>query len=104
MAVKVGLIIAGIAGAATLGTGGYLANEWRVCRSLHHDYVTFAKATLADQQLKSAVNKPEFDEFIKRQQDSRVMRAGQTLFDLKERCGETSMIDAQLEAQEAIFR
>lgn len=39
MATKIGLIVAGIAGVAVLGTGGYFANEWRVCSGLEEDYL-----------------------------------------------------------------
>ena len=39
MTVKTGLVIAGIAGAAVLGTGGYFANEWRVCSKMEYDFL-----------------------------------------------------------------
>lgn len=39
MTVKTGLVIAGIAGVAALGTGGYFANEWRVCSKMKDDFL-----------------------------------------------------------------
>jgi hypothetical protein len=39
MAVKTSTIIASIAVALAIGTGGYFANEWRVCSGLEEDYL-----------------------------------------------------------------
>jgi hypothetical protein len=103
MPAKTGLIVAGIAATLALGTGGYFANEWRVCSSLKADFLAFAQGSLADQQMKTAVNRPEFDKFIKQKTDAAVMKAGQTLFDLQERCGDRAATEAQVEAQELVL-
>ncbi len=103
MARKAGLIAAGAAAALALGIAGYFANEWRACSSLKADYLAFAKGTLADQQLKSSVNRPEFDKFIKQKTDAAVMKAGQTLFDLKSRCGDREATEAEVEAQQLVL-
>ena len=104
MPAKPAQIAAGIAGALALATGGYFANEWRVCRGLHDDYINFAKVSLSEERLKSAVNRPDFDKAMKIGSDKRVMDAGQTLFDLKERCGEKARAEAELEAQDYILQ
>jgi lipid II:glycine glycyltransferase (peptidoglycan interpeptide bridge formation enzyme) len=36
---KSALIAAGIVGTLALGTGGYFANEWRVCRGMEQDFL-----------------------------------------------------------------
>jgi len=48
MAANIGLTIAGIAGVAAIGTGGYFANEWRVCSGLEQDYLTTISAIRRD--------------------------------------------------------
>lgn len=103
MAAKPALIAAGILGALVLGTGGYFANEWRVCRSLHQDFMTFAKASLTDQQLMVAADSAAVAKMMKLRADERVEKAGQTLFDLQDRCGEKAAVDAQLDAQQMIL-
>ncbi|MCX9146576.1 hypothetical protein [Erythrobacter sp. WG] len=100
---KPGIIAAGVASVLAVGTAGYFANEWRVCRSLKADYLAFAQGSLADQQLKNAVDRPEFDRFIAEKTDTAVMEAGQTLFDLETRCGKRAAVDAQVEALELIL-
>jgi saccharopine dehydrogenase-like NADP-dependent oxidoreductase len=39
VAAKPALIAVGIVGVLVLATGGYFANEWRVCRDLEADYL-----------------------------------------------------------------
>lgn len=39
MAAKPALIAAAVAGTLALGTAGYFANEWRVCRGLEDDFL-----------------------------------------------------------------
>lgn len=39
MPAKPALIAVAIAGALAVGTGGYFANEWRVCREMEQDYL-----------------------------------------------------------------
>lgn len=48
MAVKTSTIIASIAVALAIGTGGYFANEWRVCSGLEQDYLTTIGAIRRD--------------------------------------------------------
>jgi hypothetical protein len=42
MAAKPALIAAGIVGALVLSTGGYFANEWRVCSGIEEDFLDTA--------------------------------------------------------------
>jgi hypothetical protein len=44
MAVKPALIFGGIAAALTIGTAGWFANEWRVCKGLEDDYISSVKS------------------------------------------------------------
>lgn len=37
---KAGMIAGGITVALALGTAGYFANEWRVCRNMEDDFLT----------------------------------------------------------------
>lgn len=92
------------AGALALGTGGYFANEWRVCSGLRDEYRTFAMETLANERLKSAAQSPAFDKMIEKETDAAVMRAGQALYDLQHRCGKKEAVKAQLEATELVLR
>ena len=48
MSGKAGLIAAGIAATALLGTGGYFANEWRVCSNLQDQYLASVKSYAAN--------------------------------------------------------
>ena len=100
---KAGLIAAGIAGMIALGTGGYFANEWRVCRGLEQDYHNFAVGLISDHNLRATVNSPDLDALLDEKTDQAFERAGQTLFELGDRCGDRAAASAQAKAQALVL-
>lgn len=98
--VKAALSMAGI---ILAGIALYFANEWRACRALAQDYRNFAIGVMADQNLRATVGTPELDRLLDRKGDLAVARAGQTLFELGDRCGQRAADNAQAEAQAMIL-
>ena len=98
-----GIAAISIAGLLALGTGGYFANEWRVCRDLKDNYHNFAIGLMADQNLRSSVNSPELDKLLDAKTDRAVEQAALTLVELGDRCGQQAAGNAQARAQALIL-
>ncbi|WP_296717751.1 hypothetical protein [Erythrobacter sp.] len=103
MAGKAGMIAAGIAGALAIGTGGYFANEWRVCSNLKQDYRAFAIGLLADQHISTAASSSELRQMMQQKADVEVDQAGRTLYELSNRCGPSAAAQAHADAQAMVL-
>ena len=53
MAARPSVIAASIVGALALGTAGYFANEWRVCRSLEDEYISSIESYTSDKKTRA---------------------------------------------------
>lgn len=100
MDAKPALIAAGI---VAVGIAGYFANEWRVCNNLRADYRSFAIGLMADGQMRSVIQSPEFDKMMKQKTDTAIQEAADTLFELGERCGKSAATQAQADAQALVL-
>ncbi len=103
MPAKPAQIAAGIAGALALATGGYFANEWRVCRGLEEDYLN----SLADMRgtiaLRSVLRDTPSAEAANKLDAIATERITSTLLDLHSRCGERSAETANRKGQDMLL-
>lgn len=103
MATKIGLIVAGIAGVAALGTGGYFANEWRVCSGLEEDYLNSVASIRGYASINQVLNDRQLLESMKAQEDAEWNRLETTLYGLSSRCGTRAANTASRKGQDILL-
>jgi hypothetical protein len=106
MAAKPTLIAAGIAGALTLGTGGYFANEWRVCSGLEGDFldrVQTIRNTAHLNALTATLGAPVDATLQRRAEDGNLKLMQMELQAVYERCGTDAGEAASLKGNNILF-
>ena len=106
MSAKPALIAAGIIGTLALGTGGYIANEWRVCSGLEADYLSTIESYTSNVQagaLAGAVG-VEVDEVKQSSVQDLSLRAQKMqLINIYKRCGDDAGRAAADQASTNLF-
>jgi hypothetical protein len=85
---KAGLIAAGIAATVALGTGGYYANEQRVCRNLERTFLTETAAVLTNLQSSKVAAAVDARAALELRSMQLLEPANRTYFTILDRCGE----------------
>lgn len=95
MPAKIAQIAAGIVGSLALATGGYFANEWRVCRALEDDYLE--EATVIGTNLKSgeAMRGLVDEKLVGNRVAAGMEKANRIFFRMRAQCGDEKAAEVQ---------
>lgn len=98
MSGKTALIAAGIAATIALGTGGYFANEWRVCSNLERTFLTETAAVLTNLQSSKVADAVDARAALELRSMQLLEPANRTYFTILDRCGEEAAKSAMQRA------
>lgn len=100
---RAGLAAAGIVGTLALGTVGYFANEWRVCRGLEEDYLNSLSNMRGTIALRSVLRDTSSAEAVKKLDTMATEKMTSALLKLHTRCGERSAETASRKGQDMLL-
>lgn len=85
----------GVAGALALGIGGYIANEWRVCRGLEADYLEETAAIGTNLQSGEAMKGLIDEKPLGNRVAAGIEQANRIYSRIRSRCGDERAVAAQ---------
>lgn len=103
MPAKPAQIAASAAVVLTLATGGYFANEWRVCNGLEEDYLNSMASIRGHSAIRQVLSDKALVENAKRMEEAAWKSAEGALFSLSDRCGERASQTANRKAQDILL-
>jgi hypothetical protein len=97
------MIAAGIAAVLALGTGGYFANEWRVCTGLETDYLNAMSSIRGYSAMKQVLSDQELLSNAKSHEQTAWKASEAALLGLYGRCGQRSAETAVRKGQDVLL-